>query len=188
MRRPLFLSAVLAVASGCALVAGLKDREPPDVEAGTADAAAGDERDEAAVPEAAPDVPDVPIPDAGPPRDAKADGSDGGVICGPTLASPGVACGASAVCPASEGCCRDGGACGDIVTCPGTHLSCDGPEDCASDNACCGSSTASLGITVCSQSCGVTICHTSCDCPDAAPACCPYAGEPRYRRCMPACN
>jgi len=196
MRRPLVVAAVL-LATGCALVAGLQDRDPPD------DAGAGND--------ATADAPDGSVPgadaadgasDDGPTADGRP-GSDAGDAgpdardAGPDAAEAGcvkgapnvVLCGADASLSCTDGCCPEAGACGTISDCVMRFLTCDGPEDCKSGQGCCASSGSKVLGSVCATCTagGPTFCHSDCDCAPDVPRCCPFPDLPQYGRCLPTC-
>ncbi len=202
MRRAFFAS-FLFLASGCALVAGLQDRELPDPAGGSADATTevsatddsgfdarvsdGLAEDAPTVPDAAsdapPDAPSFLDASADAALDAKADASDGALVC--AVPPAGVACAADAAC--SQGCCVEAGICGQIQDCAGHWLKCDGPEDCEAGAACCSGSSSMVVFSVCGTCQYSPMCHSDCDCPDAEPRCCPYQDGGRYARCMTSC-
>jgi hypothetical protein len=198
MRRVALVFAVL-LATGCALVAGLKDRDPPD-DAGvangndaTADAPDGslppaDAADGASNDGAGGDGPAKDAGDAGPDaRDAGPDAAEAGCVKG---APNVVVCGADASLACSDGCCPEAGVCGTISDCVMRFLTCDGPEDCpAAGQGCCATSGSKVLGSVCATcSPGApTFCHGDCDCAADVPRCCPYPDLPQYGRCQATC-
>ncbi len=199
MRHALVVSLVL-LASGCALVAGLKDRDAPDDAGATTDATVDGTTDGASLVDGSDGgANDGPANDArvgdGAPGDGARDAADGGgdaadagcaqgagvVVCG---ADASVACGVG-----TGGCCIEAGTCGVLSDCFGHHLTCDGPEDCDAGLGCCPFSSSSLVGTVCAN-CGAgaaTLCHSACDCAADVPICCPFPDAPSYGRCRAAC-
>jgi hypothetical protein len=195
MRRIAVIAAVL-LATGCALVAGLQDRDPPD-DAGSAIDATADVPD-AAGPgvDAADGAPSDGASTDGPGKDADdaareagdagADAAEAGCVVG---APHVVVCGGDASLACTDGCCAEAGACGTIADCVMRFLVCDGPEDCNGGEGCCASSPSSVIASVCATCSpgGPTMCHSDCDCAPDIPRCCPYPAAPQYGRCKPSC-
>ncbi len=184
--RVVVLVSLLSLGYGCALVAGLDDREPPDPAASSDATVSGDAQEAGAAETGADDgaaTVDAAAADA--PLESSADsGADAGADASADAETyKGVVCGAS-VCPIL-GCCVEDASCQTLIACPGKHASCDGPEDCVSGKKCC--SVSANGAGLCNTgSCGSFRCHTNSDCNVAAgePNCCPEPAAPNYGKCQ----
>lgn len=170
------LPAVLVVlAGGCALVAGLNDRDPADAsDGGSGDGTIDGDSDVSG---------DGGTSDGEPPSDGAsldAAHADAAGDAADAQTVEGVACGAS-LCDAAQGCCGEAGVCDTLTSCVSNHASCDGPEDCPGTN-CCSTGPGSLCN---SGGCGAYVCHTDGECSTVSPSephCCPATSNP-YRVC-----
>ena len=184
--RAAVLVGLLSLGYGCALVAGLDDREPPDPAASSDATAPGDAQEAGAAETGADDgAATVAAAAADAPLESSADSAvDAGLDASADAeAYKGVVCG-TAVC-AVLGCCVEDASCQTFLACATNHASCDGPEDCTTGKKCC--SAGANGSGLCNAGNCVTYrCHTNADCNVAAgePNCCPEPAAPNYGKCQ----
>jgi hypothetical protein len=202
MRRQLLLGALVFAAGGCAVIAGLEDRDPVDeldaaIDGGANDGSAIDGTLDGATGDG--NAGGDAMNDGTPPSDGgmdqtatdgpAGDAADSSVDSG-TVSYEGVWCGAT-ICDAAVGCCVLDASCQSVVECPGTHASCDGPEDCTGGDPCCSVAANGAGLCNSGGGCGTYRCNRDEDCTfSTAHKCCPEPQAPQYGKCVagPSCN